>query len=633
MRINNLSKQNKIIVGVVALILALTVGYAIFSQSLNINGTAKASGNFELIFNSVGEIEQHGSDGASATRTDNNKTLSITVPNLQYPTAYVVVPATIKNTGTIDAVLKGITTEGLNDDDIEVTYTGVKQDEIIKANEEKDISVKILWKESSVKKSVNLTFNINLNYEQVTGQSGGQTDTFKFPKVTGSLGDNVTYSYDDGDIVISGTGDMNSDTTSLSKEIATGAVNELAVSDEKVSGLLEEGLDPFLAGETYESAVGSREEMREMMLTPESEDGLGLTEDQADYVLKVLDSVPTPKSITIEEGVTSIRADLISFKNITTITVPSTVNKIGARAIRGSDLKTIVNNTGKEFDWNNIISGSTGNSFIEGEVSNTEQTIDVVAKTVCTAFTKKDTYSVGDVISLCNEKTGKSEDFYVTKDNGTTVSALAKYNLFVKSYIDLNEGFLGTIYSDSDTNYGLQSPKTLYNSENIASGKIFGCMRFADGDSNHLSSEGEMLGYWTDKNGNLLSKYGTSYPADVYKEDENKSLLHEPLTNYLSYIKDTLGKTTASVTIPSYNDLIKLGCSSDNNSCETDEVINNNKKWIYDGYTYWTKTANSSGSILSVISDGSISQDSFSPTAAGETRGLRPLITINKSDL
>ena len=37
-----MNKQNKIIVGVVALILALTIGYAVFSQSLNIKGTAKA---------------------------------------------------------------------------------------------------------------------------------------------------------------------------------------------------------------------------------------------------------------------------------------------------------------------------------------------------------------------------------------------------------------------------------------------------------------------------------------------------------------------------------------------------------------------------------------------------------------
>jgi CheY-like chemotaxis protein len=44
----------------------------------------------------------------------------------------------------------------------------------------------------------------------------------------------------------------------------------------------------------------------------------------------------------------------------------------------------------------------------------------------CTQFEKKDAYSIGDEISLCNSKTGKSEDFYVMRDNGDTVEAFAK---------------------------------------------------------------------------------------------------------------------------------------------------------------------------------------------------------------
>lgn len=49
----------------------------------------------------------------------------------------------------------------------------------------------------------------------------------------------------------------------------------------------------------------------------------------------------------------------------------------------------------------------------------------------CSNFTKKDKYDVGDIISLCNKDTKKSEDFYVIKDNGNTVTALSKYNLWL----------------------------------------------------------------------------------------------------------------------------------------------------------------------------------------------------------
>ena len=85
-----MNKQNKIIVGVVALILALTVGYAIFSQSLIINGTAKASANFGLIFEkSTNKPTCRGYSGGDDCQIDDvaeiiesGKTLKITIDNL-----------------------------------------------------------------------------------------------------------------------------------------------------------------------------------------------------------------------------------------------------------------------------------------------------------------------------------------------------------------------------------------------------------------------------------------------------------------------------------------------------------------------------------------------------------------------
>ena len=75
MKLNN---QNKIIVGVVALILALTVGYAIFFQSLNIGGTEKASGSLNIVFKEVGEIVYQGANETTTTEiTENGKKLVI----------------------------------------------------------------------------------------------------------------------------------------------------------------------------------------------------------------------------------------------------------------------------------------------------------------------------------------------------------------------------------------------------------------------------------------------------------------------------------------------------------------------------------------------------------------------------
>ena len=77
----------------------------------------------------------------------------------------------------------------------------------------------------------------------------------------------------------------------------------------------------------------------------------------------------------------------------------------------------------------------------------------------CTSFNKKDTYNVGDVIALCNADTGKSEDFYVMKDNGDTITALAKYNLLVGNTIVWSDDFYDitsiTPISTSEEGYGL----------------------------------------------------------------------------------------------------------------------------------------------------------------------------------
>ena len=41
-----MNNKNKILVGCLALLLVLSVGYALFSETITINGTATAKGNF-----------------------------------------------------------------------------------------------------------------------------------------------------------------------------------------------------------------------------------------------------------------------------------------------------------------------------------------------------------------------------------------------------------------------------------------------------------------------------------------------------------------------------------------------------------------------------------------------------------
>ena len=107
--------RNKIFVGCLALLLVMVVGYALFSQSLTINGTAKAEGKFNIEFTEASIKTEKGSTGATATISDDGKTLTITIPKLEYPGAYVDVSYTVKNTGTIDAIFNSNKLTGTTD--------------------------------------------------------------------------------------------------------------------------------------------------------------------------------------------------------------------------------------------------------------------------------------------------------------------------------------------------------------------------------------------------------------------------------------------------------------------------------------------------------------------------------------
>ena len=184
------------------------------------------------------------------------------------------------------------------------------------------------------------------------------------------------------------------------------------------------------------------------------------------------------------------------------------------------------------------------------------------------------TYAVGDEFCL------DSECFYTMKDNGDTVTALAKQNVNTESNRqDANANKLA-FAKNSNGNYG----------------------------------------YWTDSNRNLLSKYGTSYPANVF---DNNSLLYAPVQNYKTYLKNTLGKANVDARLITYEELISLGCNRNDNSCES------SPSWVYSTW-YWTASANNYYNVWYVDSYGNFVYNRFANSGYS---GLRPVITISKSEI
>lgn len=169
-----MKKQNIAIIGVIAFVLAVAVGYALFSETLNINGTATAKGDFDVEFTEVGTITKTGYTDVDGTNdiaviSADKNTLTVKVNKLDYPGAYVEIPVTITNKGSVPAKLKEIKETGLTQENraIKVTYTGIAaSDTAINQNETQSMTIKVEWDKDVNTSSENVEFKIQLNYEQ-----------------------------------------------------------------------------------------------------------------------------------------------------------------------------------------------------------------------------------------------------------------------------------------------------------------------------------------------------------------------------------------------------------------------------------------------------------------------------------
>ncbi len=169
-----MKRQNIIAIGVIVFAVIIVVGYALFQESLNITGTATAAGDFNVDFTEVGSPTCKGYSGTCdaeslATIQGGGNTLNVTVNKLDYPSAYVIIPVTITNKGSISAELSEIRETNLAPEDkaIKVTYSGVAaSDTEIRTGETQTMNIKVEWDPEKNEPGEQASFNIELVYEQ-----------------------------------------------------------------------------------------------------------------------------------------------------------------------------------------------------------------------------------------------------------------------------------------------------------------------------------------------------------------------------------------------------------------------------------------------------------------------------------
>lgn len=368
-KMGRLSNQNKVIVGVLSLFLILIVGYAIFSESITIGGTANASGDFDIIFNSVGVIKEVGSSGATATISANKKALSVTVPKLEYPSAYVEIPVTIKNNGNITAKITGIQTSGLDNKDIKVTYNGVAQNDRLTAGQEISMKIKVTWDLASTTVVDNLAFTINITYEQATAEAvipPEQKELFTWESdtvISGLTADGIaSLKANGGHLVIpegvteiaSPNFDMSTGQGTVDKGFSPYAVGKLDLQNATQEQIIENSIITSVSFPQTLTKIGNYAFIYNMNLTGELSLPNGLKEigNYAFAMTKLSGNLSLPQGLTrigdsafssspltgelvIPNSLTTIEMNAFSSTAITSLTLGTGVTTIKERAFYG----------------------------------------------------------------------------------------------------------------------------------------------------------------------------------------------------------------------------------------------------------------------------------------------------------
>lgn len=365
------------LVTLVVAIVGLTVAFAMLSSNLNISGSAYVDPvKWGIYFDNLSTGKTFGSaildeNTKAEIMTDNNgartKIGNMNVI-LKIPGDKVVYTVDLVNEGTIPVEIADIQKSDIEYDFItlKVTYTGTSDEvsigDVIEAGKDGspaiyNLTITINYDKDLVNElpseALQIDFNYKLEFKQTDNSVNKTTTTkkpFEFPEVSGNLGDDVTFDYYKIDsknygIAIKGTGAMyenNNDSSYKEKctlndgtnyyctmfdEIMVRAIEKLDTGNEKIDKALNSMVKMKIGGRTLEDMTGATLDSIKQMFTDESGD-YKLNSEEADYVMMVYNSIPNLKSVTMNEGVTSIKRALFGFIFIDTFKIPNSVTSI-----------------------------------------------------------------------------------------------------------------------------------------------------------------------------------------------------------------------------------------------------------------------------------------------------------------
>ena len=207
-------KKNNIIIGsLLAVVLLMAVGYAAFSSVLNISGTGSITSSWNIkitnveVSNTVGDA----SDGEGTTFEDLTATIN---SNLVSPGDSITYDVTVRNDGSLDAVLTNINLSESTNPAISFSTSNLEAGAELKTGEEAILKVTITYNnvtEQPENTSANL--NVTLTYEQKGSGTiipGGSTTTEDLKDLVVTDGDGLyADEYEDGRYIYKGANPNN----------------------------------------------------------------------------------------------------------------------------------------------------------------------------------------------------------------------------------------------------------------------------------------------------------------------------------------------------------------------------------------------------------------------------------------
>ena len=181
----NQKKKKKVLSVLVLLLLVLgvTIGYAVLSQTLNITGTSTISSttwdvHFENVAITTGSVT--ATTPPTATATEKKTTLTYAVGALTVPGDFYEFTVDVKNGGTVDAKLNAVPTlSGVDtDQDVYTNYTFTNADgtavtagQTIAAGASKKYKVRVEFdpnvsSDNLPKSAQDLTLSVSMNWVQ-----------------------------------------------------------------------------------------------------------------------------------------------------------------------------------------------------------------------------------------------------------------------------------------------------------------------------------------------------------------------------------------------------------------------------------------------------------------------------------